>query len=123
MQGHWSIYGPTIDEIKRAIDKYSKLGLKLQITELDVSLFEAGYKGTELTAPLTELLTMQENYYKKLFELFREYRDVITGVTFWGAADDVTWLNYFPVKGRKNWPLLFNDDHEPKPAFYSVLDK
>lgn len=123
MQGHWSIYGPSIEEIKRAIEKYAVLGLKLQITELDVSLYESNYKGTELKAPLSELLSKQEVYYGKIFELFREYKDVISGVTFWGAADDVSWLNYFPSRGRKNWPLLFNDEHMPKPAFYSVINK
>ena len=38
----------------------------------------------------------------------------LTGVTFWGIADDHTWLDYFPVKGRKDWPLLFDTHHRPK---------
>lgn len=123
MQGHWSIFSPTLDEIKRAVDKYASLGLKLQVTELDVSLFVPDYKGTELKAPLADLLKMQEEYYAKIFELFREYKEVINGITFWGAADDVTWLNDFPVRGRKNWPLPFDDDQKPKAAFYSIIGK
>jgi len=123
MQGHWSIYGPTLDEIKRAVEKYASLGVKLQVTELDVSLYEPDYKGMELKAPLPELLAKQEEYYGRIFELFREYKSVFTGITFWGAADDVTWLNNFPTKGRKNWPLLFDDEHKPKAAFSSVLNK
>jgi endo-1,4-beta-xylanase len=123
LQGHWSVFGPTLDVIKRAIDKYASLGLELQITELDISLFPPDYKGTELKAPLVDLIKMQEEYCAKIFELFREYKDVITGVTFWGAADDVTWLNDFPVRGRKNWPLLFDDNQKPKAAFYGIIGK
>jgi endo-1,4-beta-xylanase len=54
--------------------------------------------------------------------LFREYKNVITGVTFWGVADDMTWLDYFPVPGRKNWPLLFDENHEEKQAFRNITD-
>lgn len=123
LQGHWSVFGPTIEEVRRAIDKYASLGLKLQVTEMDISLYEPDYKGTELRAPLEDLLKMQAEYCAKVFEVFREYREVITGVTFWGAADDVTWLNNFPVKGRKNWPLPFDDDQRPKGAYYGIIDK
>jgi len=123
LQGHWSIYWPSTDMIRTALDKYASLGLQLQITELDVSLYDPRYKGMELGAPLPDLLKMQEEYYGRIFELFREYRDVITGVTFWGVADDVTWLDNFPVRGRKNWPLLFDDNHKPKAAFFSVISK
>jgi endo-1,4-beta-xylanase len=123
LQGHWSIYWPSLDMIRRALDKYAVLGLELQITELDVSLYDPGYKGKELAAPLPDLLERQAEYYGKIFEVFREYKDVITNVTFWGAADDVTWLYYFPVMERKNWPLLFDDEHQPKAAFFNVINK
>lgn len=36
-------------------------------------------------------------------------------------ADAVTWLDGFPVPGRKNWPLLFDVNHEPKEAFHRVM--
>ncbi len=35
----------------------------------------------------------------------------VTGVTMWGVADDITWLDNNPVSGRKNWPLLFDEFH------------
>jgi endo-1,4-beta-xylanase len=123
MQGHWSIFSPSPEEIRRAVDKYASLGLKIQVTEMDISLYEPDYKGTELRAPLADLLKMQEEYYAKIFEIFREYREVITGITLWGAADDVTWLNNFPVRGRKNWPLPFDDDQKPKAAYYGIVGR
>lgn len=46
---------------------------------------------------------------------------MITGVTFWGIADDNTWLSEFS-SGRKDFPLLFDVNHKPKPAFDAVMD-
>jgi endo-1,4-beta-xylanase len=53
--------------------------------------------------------------------MFRAHRNVITGVTFWGIADDNTWLSEFS-SGRTDFPLLFDTNHEPKPAFFAVTD-
>ena len=108
-------------EFKRGMEEYAKLGLKIHITELDVSLYP--FEDKELhTAPTFEQYKQQVRVYKELFKVFREYRNEIETVTFWGAADDVTWLNYFPVKGRKNGGLLFDEEHEPKEAFYAICD-
>jgi endo-1,4-beta-xylanase len=67
------------------------------------------------------LLERQAEYYGKLFQLLREYKDIVTGVTFWGASDEVSWLNGFLVK-RKNWPLLFDSNQQPKKAFWNITD-
>lgn len=48
--------------------------------------------------------------------------NVIDSVTFWGVADNYTWLDDFPVRGRKNWPFLFDEQMEPKEAFRRVID-
>ncbi len=51
----------------------------------------------------------------------RKYKDVITGVTFWNISDRSSWLNNFPVKGRKNYPLLFDRNLQPKPAYWQSI--
>lgn len=122
LQAHWNIYSPSPDEIKRAIEKYASLGLQLQITELDVSLFAFTDHRTDMKSPEPELMEKQVKYYENIFRIFREYKEIITGVTFWGVADDKTWLDKFPVKNRKNWPLLFDVQHQPKEAFWKVVD-
>ncbi|MBU9721002.1 endo-1,4-beta-xylanase [Bacillus alkalicola] len=122
LQAHWNIYGPTIDDIRAAIERYSSLGLQLQLTELDVSVFEHGDKRTDLTEPTEELLELQEKRYDEFFKLLREYRDVITGVTFWGVSDRYTWLSDFPVRGRKNWPFVFDVDQNPKESFWKLVN-
>jgi len=122
MQGHWNIYAPSFDRIMDTIDLYSSLGLKIQITELDLSMFLFDDKTTEFKQPSDEMVWLQQDRYEGIFKIFRDYRDIITGVTFWGVADDHTWLDDFPVKSRKDWPLLFDTQHNPKKAFASVVN-
>lgn len=121
LQAHWSLASPTEDAIRAAIERYAELGLQLQITEMDVSVFEWDDRRTDLRAPTAEMIERQTERYERLFRLLREYRDVISAVTFWGAADDYTWLDHFPVHGRKNWPLLFDERHQPKPALERII--
>jgi endo-1,4-beta-xylanase len=120
LQAHWNLYDPHLDDIRAAIEKYAKLGLQLQLTELDVSVFRFDDKRTDLLEPPAELLELQAARYESIFSMLREYRDHISAVTFWGAADDYTWLSDFPVRGRKNWPFLFDASHQPKPAYDRV---
>jgi endo-1,4-beta-xylanase len=122
MQGHWNIYEPSFEKIMDTIELYASLGLKIQITELDLSMFIYGDLAKKYKEPTDEMLWLQQERYEGIFKIFRDYRDVITGVTFWGVADDHTWLDDFPVKGRKDWPLLFDIHRNPKKALVGVLN-
>ncbi|MCR2806810.1 endo-1,4-beta-xylanase [Paenibacillus soyae] len=122
LQAHWGLEHPTLDHIREAIERYASLGVKLHMTELDVSVFAHEDRRTDLAAPTTEMLERQAERYGAFFKLFKEYSEHITSVTFWGAADDYTWLNDFPVRGRRNWPFLFDAQHQPKASFQSVLE-
>ncbi|KAI7251187.1 hypothetical protein KC345_g11592, partial [Hortaea werneckii] len=114
MQAHWNIYGPAIDEIRSALELYASLGLRIHITELDLSMFRFEDKRADLKAPIVEMLRLQEERYAEIFAVLLDYRKVIDSVTFWGVADDYTWLDGFPVQGRKNWPFLFDVHQQPK---------
>jgi endo-1,4-beta-xylanase len=59
--------------------------------------------------------------YADLFNVFVANHDEITRVTFWGVTDAQSWLNNWPVPGRTAYPLLFNRDYQPKPAFEAVI--
>ncbi|MGG1552743.1 endo-1,4-beta-xylanase [Paenibacillus ferrarius] len=121
LQGHWNIHSPSLTEIRQAIELYASLDLQLHVTELDLSMFRFEDRRIDLIAPTEQMVELQHRRYEEIFGLFREYRDVITSVTFWGAADNYTWLDNFPVRGRKNWPFLFNEELQPKPAFWRVI--
>ena len=92
IQGHWDIYSPSATQIETAIRRYAALGLEVQITELDISVFRWNDKRKFITDPeeYTKRLELQAKKYDEIFRIFREYRDVITGVTFC-VADDLTW--------------------------------
>jgi endo-1,4-beta-xylanase len=121
MQAHISIHAPSLDDFRAAIELYASLGVQIHITELDMSVFAHEDTRTDLREPTAKMMRTQDERYEAFFALFREHHDVITNVTFWGVADDRTWLDNFPVRGRKNWPLLFDVDHQPKPAFDRVV--
>lgn len=122
LQAHWNLEHPTMDDIREAIERYASLGMMLHITELDVSVFDFEDKRTDLLAPTRAMIERQAERYQQFFELFKEYSEHITSVTFWGAADDYTWLDNFPVYGRKNWPFIFDQQQQPKQAFWNIVD-
>ncbi|MCM1053921.1 MAG: endo-1,4-beta-xylanase [Bacteroides sp.] len=109
------------DEIKKGLEEFAALDFKLQITEHDISNYPYGDREMHL-APTFEEYKKQTRTFKEFFKLLREYKNEIETVTFWGVADDTCWLNYFPVEGRKNGGLLFDEDHEPKESFYAICD-
>ena len=123
MQGHWNVTAPSLDEIRRSIEAYASLGLKLQITEMDLSLYAQSDPTLPQPEPApAELVKRQTELYGDIFRIFREYKDVIQSVTFWGVADDDTWLDRFFKPHRANHPLLFDENHQPKEAFRAVVD-
>jgi endo-1,4-beta-xylanase len=126
LQGHWSIFGPTEQELRQSIEKFSSLGLQIQITELDISVYKSentrrdrGPNESDVFTP--EMEAKQLEQYKMVFKVFREYKEKITGVTFWNVSDKSSWLDNFPVRGRKNYPLLFDQDLKPKKAYWEVV--
>ncbi len=129
LQGHWAINEPKKDELEQTLKDFSSLGLPLQITELDISVYPKVHDARKLR-PLEETdirftkerELQQREKYRMIFELFRKYRNYITGVTFWNISDRHSWLDNFPVKRRKDYPLLFDKDLKPKKAFWEVVD-
>jgi len=126
LQAHWSLTEPAENELRMAIEKYSSLGLKIQFTELDISVYpwEKNRRQklpTDVDTFTPEREQQQLEQYKKVFAIFRDYKNVITGVTCWGISDRYTWLDTYPVAGRKNYPLLFDQDRLPKKAFNAVV--
>jgi endo-1,4-beta-xylanase len=121
LQMHVSVYSPDVESVRRAIGRLSALGLKVQVTEMDMSI----YRGSEAARPVTdEILADQASRYGELFTLFREEGRAgrLDMVMLWGLSDDQSWRNDFPVAGRADAPLLFDSNLRPKPAFQAVLD-
>ena len=126
LQAHWSLQEPSQKELRATIDRFAALGLKVQITELDVSVYPWEKNKRERRPGETDAYTptqeqQQADKYRMVFKVFRDYKDVLTGVTFWNISDKYTWLDTYPVAGRKNYPLLFDQALKPKKAYYEVV--
>ena len=137
IQGHWHMDLPSIEQVDAAITAFSKLGLKVMITELDVDVLPLAFQYMGADVTLSAELQPKLNPYAKglpesiqlalaqryagLFTVFLKHRGVLARVTFWGVTDGDSWLNNWPVKGRTNYPLLFDRSGQPKPAFDAVI--
>ena len=127
IQAHWSIFEPSEKDLRATLDKFSSLGLKVQVTELDISVYpwekdRRAKKPNESDTYTPELEKKQSAQYKMVFNVFRDYKKTLTGVTFWNISDKYTWLDNYPVPGRKNYPLLFDQNLQPKKAFWEVVN-
>jgi endo-1,4-beta-xylanase len=138
IQGHWRAYDVPLQEIEKSIQEFSALGIEVMFTELDLGVLpnpnevvgaDVNQKA-EYNAKLNpyanglpdSMQTKLTKSYEDLFNLFLKYSDKISRVTFWGVNDGQSWLNDWPVRGRTNYPLLFDRRFQPKPAFYKVIE-
>jgi endo-1,4-beta-xylanase len=128
MQGHWTMEDVNAENLAASIDLFASLGLEVQITELDISVYPFYHNVPEETLPketlpfTKDLEQKQADKYREVFSVLREKSEAITSVTFWGVADNRTWLSFYFVKDRTDYPLLFNADYEQKEAFKAIMD-
>ena len=116
MQGHYNIYGPSMEDVEAAICKYATIVDQIHFTELDIRINEemGGQlrfsRGESKPVP-SHIRTLHEDQYANLFRIFRKYKDVITNVTFWNLSDRDSWL------GANNYPLPFDKEYKPKNVY------
>ena len=126
-QTHISMYDPDIKSLEATIERFSELkkynpDFTVQITELDVSIYKSD--SDEEMQITSEVLLQQAYRYQELFDLFKEQtaKGNIDMTLVWGVADNSSWLDNFPVEGRKNAPLLFDRNFKAKPAYWALVD-
>jgi endo-1,4-beta-xylanase len=138
MQEHLSIDGPGVDEIEKTLIALTGIGVRAHITELDVDVLPSVWNlpTAEVSTrfeykperdPYTQGLpkNIEEKLakrYEDIFKIYLKHRDKIERITLWGTADSETWLNDFPIRGRTNYPLLFDRKLAPKSAYFRLLD-
>lgn len=121
MQAHWSLDKPSLAEVKEALDLYASLDVKLHITEMDIRLCNEGEMPVPASEPSQELLELQASRYQAFFDLFQQY-EAVESVTLWGVTDAYSWLDDFIGKGNKTWPMLFDEQGQPKAAYWRIVD-
>lgn len=137
MQGHIGLGNPDIGEFEKSLEAFGKLG-SVMITELDLSVLPSpwGEAGAEISENYTyedqrnpfpdSLPENVENQfterYVAFFELFLKHQENIERVALWGVNDGNSWKNNWPVRGRTDYPLLFDRENNAKPVVKALIE-
>ncbi len=129
MQGHMGMDYPTVEEFETSLLAYAGTGVNVMITEWDMSALPSVNFGAnvsdieEYKAHLNpypdglpeEVAAVWNSRMKEFMDLFIKHSDVITRVTAWGISDNDSWKNGWPIRGRTDYPLLFDRSLQMKP--------
>jgi len=137
MQGHVGLGYPDINEYEKSIVAYGRTGMKVHITEMDVDVLPVarGRTGANISDSSAysdelnpyvdglpeEIEKQQADRYVEFFKLFLKHRDVIQRISFWCTGDGESWKNNFPVRGRTNYPLMFDRNYKRKACYDAVV--
>lgn len=137
MQGHMGMDFPDLKEFEKSIVAFAALGVKVMITELDMSVLPSPWSQTganiadkaeyqEKMNPYVNGVTPEvnaewENRFLSFFELFAKHSDKISRVSLWGLRDADSWKNNWPIRGRTDYPLLFDRNYEAKPVVKRIM--
>ena len=137
MQGHMGMDYPTIEDFEASMLAFAGTGVKVMITEWDMSALPTVKRSANISDTVTFRKAM--NPYpealpdsvsavwnarmKAFFNLFLKHADIVERVTAWGVSDGDSWKNNFPVRGRKEYPLLFDRNYEMKPFLKELINE
>lgn len=135
-QCHIGLDTPTLKEYEQTIKDFAALGVKVMITEMDISVLPMDWSlGADVSARMEykeksdlyvkglpkSVNAAFEKRYLDFFKLFLKYKHVITRVTLWGANDAQSWKNGWPIPGRTDYPLLFDRKYQAKPVVDKII--
>ena len=139
LQGHMDLVFPDLDEFEKSMLAFAETGVKLMITELDVTVLprpgidvgaeiSASFEYQQKLNPYAEGLPDSvsialNNRYNDIFKLFLKHSDILERVTLWGVYDGQSWRNNWPVRGRTDYPLIFDRNFQPKPVVKSIVEE
>ena len=137
MQGHMGMDYPDINEFEESMLAFAAEGVKVMITEWDMSALPTARQSANISDtvafrkslnPYPDALpdsvnTAWNRRMDEFFTLFEKHSDIVTRVTAWGVSDGDSWKNDFPVRGRKDYPLLFDRDYQPKKFVKDMIDE
>jgi endo-1,4-beta-xylanase len=134
-QSHMQMTTPTLEATELTINKLKAAGVKVLITEWDISILPSPYSGANISESFRYSEkndpyragvpdSVQQQWNKRvldMFGLFLKHADVIDRVTVWGHNDAMSWLNNFPIRGRMDYPVLFDRSGKRKPVVDEMI--
>ena len=137
MQSHNGMDYPNLDEYEKSIDAFAAAGVKVMITELDLNVLPnpEGFGGADINQsfelkqkynPYADGLPKDkakeiEKRWMQFFDIYYRHRAQISRINLWGVSDGGSWLNGWPIKGRTNYPLLFDRHYQAKPVVEQIV--
>jgi endo-1,4-beta-xylanase len=139
MQGHLNLESLNLEEFEKSIIAFSELDVNVMITEFDLTILPFPTQQTTADVGLRAEYEARMNPYANgfteegltewnetcadIFRLFLKHQDKITRVTTWGVTDNHSWKNNWPIRGRTDYPLLFDRDYQPKPVVQTIIEE
>ncbi len=138
VQGHYTMDFPEFADLDASIKAFAALGVQVMITELDLPVIP--WPSETVTADISFSVEAQEKYnpyangipdsmqqiidqrWLSIFEVLNNNADAVSRVTLWGLHDNQTWRNNWPIKGRKDYPVLFDRQYQPKPVVSKIIE-
>lgn len=128
---------PTVEEFEKSMLAFAETGVKVMITEWEMSALPTVHETANISDtvafskamnPYPEALpdsvsAVWNARMKAFFNLFLKHADIVERVTAWGVSDGDSWKNNFPVRGRKEYPLLFDRNYEMKPFLKELINE
>lgn len=135
MQGHMGLDYPTLEDFETSMLAFASTGARIMITEWDMSALPTVNRGANIADkvayekslnPYPEALpnSVSELWNARMqsfMQLFLRHADIVERVTAWGVSDGDSWKNDWPVPGRREYPLLFDRQYQPKPFVRQML--
>jgi endo-1,4-beta-xylanase len=137
-QGHYGLDPNTLGQVEASILAFIGAGVNVAITELDITVLP--FPTERVTADVSQsferkaaldpyrdgmpdsIQALQSGMYTDLFKVFLKYQDHIDRVTFWGVNDQQSWRNYWPIRGRVDYPLIFDRNNQPKQVLFDIVE-
>jgi endo-1,4-beta-xylanase len=129
---------PSVEAEEASFKKLAAAGVKVLITEWDLSILPRPNNQTSANisdkAAYAKMLdpyrdgvpdSVMGQWNKRMtdmFAMFLRNSDAIDRVTVWGLSDGASWLNGFPIRGRRDYPLLYDRNMKPKPVVQAMIE-
>jgi endo-1,4-beta-xylanase len=123
MQLHIDVRGPSVQQVRETIELFASLGVKVLVTGMDISIYTSNTEARKTATPA--LLLEQAQRYKDIFAMLQEQAqkgNLGKMVVLWGLHDGISWKSNYPVPGRTDAPLLFDERFQSKPAFWALVN-
>jgi endo-1,4-beta-xylanase len=103
---------PDPGEVLANMQRISRLGLQAHITEMDVRTYPSD-------APMAEKMAVEAQIYRQMLGVCLQAANCNVFIT-WGLADNYSWIP--GTFGYPDAPLLFDEQGQPKPAYWALID-